>query len=975
MATSVFVILMSAGLHAAAASQCNIAGVRYRFASDFVDWSMRIEGGQNCSFDFPLNTILSSSPGSVEIENVKLITSPQSGQVIIKNKGFSFTAKTSFQGPDSFTVEVSGAINKVHGISTIHIAVSSIGGVSSLAPHTNLPTPNPLPLGLLTPGASNAPFVSTAAPSSDWSILKIGAGGNLDGMSISSDNTYVVRTDTYGAYLWNPSATAPNGVTGAWQQLVTSSSMPAAFSDISHGAAGNGVYEIQIANSNSSIMYMMYVSTNAYPLPFSIWKTTNKGQTWALTQFTPINNDDGNGGLFDNYRNWGPKIAIDPQTPNTIYVGTPKNGLQYSTDGGSTWNTVSTSNVPASTTDGGGHYPGYLGMVFDNSHNLYVYSYGNGVYELSSGTWAHLTTGTGPTTVQFATVDYSTGYYFAVDTTGDLWRWNGTTWYETISDGTVIAVAADPNLSGHILAAQTYGTLNESFSSGNSASWSGWSSGGPDNGVTLSATNDVLWQPLLNGGIYLQPGWIFFDRNTAKKIYGNGGNNFYVTTPWSGNISTSTDLTWNSQGRGIEQLVANEINVPSANSPVVASWDRAIFQPTLSGAYPSNWYLSRNLLAAWSIDYASTDSSFLVMLADTGAYGLGSFGTCQGSSYSSNGGANWTLFAPPSRAWQTCPGGGNFSGNVAASSHTNAIFAPAGGVQPYYTTNLTSSPPTWTGITLPGSPSWATFIPNAETNTRVVCADRVNANTFYLMLNTIGIYKTTSGGASWTQQNNSTTSWGPNPHMRCVPGEAGYIWIASGSYGYPSSIGDDLNYSTNGGANWTTAPIEQSTDVGFGAAKPGNSNPAVFVIGWYTQSITSQSATIRTGNFNFIVAAGNGLVSGAPVNFNDGSSNELEGHIVSYNNSTGALVINVSGTTGSGTHTSWTVAVYGEWRSDDNGTTWNQIGGWPAGSLDVPKGIVGDPSVYGEAYMGFGGQGYLYLPSSQSRPRSGVERQ
>ena len=43
----------------------------------------------------------------------------------------------------------------------------------------------------------------------------------------------VVRTDTNGAYLWTGSQ---------WLQLVTASSMPAAF-DFS----GDGVYEIQIA--------------------------------------------------------------------------------------------------------------------------------------------------------------------------------------------------------------------------------------------------------------------------------------------------------------------------------------------------------------------------------------------------------------------------------------------------------------------------------------------------------------------------------------------------------------------------------------------------------------------------------------------------------------------------------------------------------------------------------------------------------
>ena len=42
----------------------------------------------------------------------------------------------------------------------------------------------------------------------------------MTGISIANDGTMVVRTDTNGAYLWTGSQ---------WQQLVTASSMPAAF--------------------------------------------------------------------------------------------------------------------------------------------------------------------------------------------------------------------------------------------------------------------------------------------------------------------------------------------------------------------------------------------------------------------------------------------------------------------------------------------------------------------------------------------------------------------------------------------------------------------------------------------------------------------------------------------------------------------------------------------------------------------------
>ena len=54
--------------------------------------------------------------------------------------------------------------------------------------------------------------------SNNWQTLDVGAGGWLTGIDVAPDGTMVVRTDTYGAYIWNGTA---------WQQLVTSTSMPA----------------------------------------------------------------------------------------------------------------------------------------------------------------------------------------------------------------------------------------------------------------------------------------------------------------------------------------------------------------------------------------------------------------------------------------------------------------------------------------------------------------------------------------------------------------------------------------------------------------------------------------------------------------------------------------------------------------------------------------------------------------------------
>ena len=113
------------------------------------------------------------------------------------------------------------------------------------------------------------PDHSMGADHEQLETVKIGAGGYLTGMDIAPDSTMVVRTDTYGAYIWNGTQ---------WQQLVTSTSMPAA--DVSAEPYGEGVYEIKIAPSNTSIIYMEYKG--------GVYRSADKGATWTKTAFAHV---------------------------------------------------------------------------------------------------------------------------------------------------------------------------------------------------------------------------------------------------------------------------------------------------------------------------------------------------------------------------------------------------------------------------------------------------------------------------------------------------------------------------------------------------------------------------------------------------------------------------------------------------------------------------------------------------------------
>src|SRR3984885_15293454 len=382
-----------------------------------------------------------------------------------------------------------------------------------------------------------------------WQTLKVGGGGYVTGISVANDGAMVVRTDTNGAYLWTGSQ---------WQHIVTASSMPAGFD-----FTGEGVYEIQVAASDSNVMYMTF---GGY-----VFKSTNKGTTWTQTAFSGFN--DSNDPANDRYRMNGQKMAIDPNNPNLVYVGTPSNGLYVTTNGGRSWAQVRA--IP----DAAGE--GITGILFDPAvggvvngvtQTIFASSYGHGVYESTNGGATWTARSGGPTDVVGAAVS-STGVYYASDGS-NLWSYAGGKWTKLTSDSAGIqAIAVNPSNPNEIVVVSGAGYLDISYNAG--ATWTGtiFSS----NQVTSA---DIPWladAQQVEGGAtnFLRGGGAAFNPTNPSQMILTGGTGVWTTTqvPTSG-ATSSTPVTWTDQSVGIENLVANEIIVPPGGDPGLASWDR-----------------------------------------------------------------------------------------------------------------------------------------------------------------------------------------------------------------------------------------------------------------------------------------------------------------------------------------------------------------------------------------------------------------
>lgn len=805
-------------------------------------------------------------------------------------------------------------------------------------------------MGILLLGATPTP--------TGWQQLKVGAGGLQTGVSIASDGTYIVQTDTYGAYIWDTTATTPQGNAGgvgAWRLLVSSSTMP---SDLvaSYLLYGTGVYASAIAPSNSSVIYMVYpvlISGATFPGSVGVYTSNNKGATFTKSGFTPVGrgDNDANDGSF---RFWGPRMAVDPSDANICYIGTGSSGLFKTSNGGTSWSQL--TNFPTAASP-----PGITGLVVQPGTTgatavLFGYSFGNGIYKSTDGgaNWSQVNSGSGPTNAVTATIS-SSGTYYVIDSNSELWTYTGTTWTKrlTAGNGPVRGIAVDPSNASRAIAATYNGLLNETTNNG--GTWSGWA-----NSSVVAAT-DIPWQ----ANAFTGPDalGLNFDRIISNKLLINGDTNFWTTT-LSGSVTTGTNVTWNSQGVGIEQIVANEIVCVQGNKPLLGGWDWDTFNITDLTKYPLTHGATGNvwtqLSSGWSIDYASTNTSFIVKNADEVF-----LGGRQNSGFSADGGISWTNFPALPPGTVTTGGAGNAAGNIAAVSTTAFIFASANGVQPFYTLNAGSN---WTGIVLPGSPAWTNFIGPYYKKTRMVCADRVAANTYYLLLTGSGIYRSTDSAQNWSLRSTAVSTYGAAGKLYCAPNfpgvSAGDLWLASGPGDFTSGaapIGGFIKFSIDGGANWTDTTIFEGLGIGFCAPKPGNTYPSVGTYGYNYITSATNNQSIGTGTKTFTVAAGLAyFTNGVSVMLCDhaNSGNRIVGTVSSYAGTT--LQISVLTVTGSGTPTSWDIYTQGFWVSDDHGSTWALLGQYTYGNLDYIVTIAGDPVTYNKWYVGFQGSGYAY---------------
>jgi hypothetical protein len=797
-----------------------------------------------------------------------------------------------------------------------------------------------LSLLLVGPSSANFAIFQVSSNQNTWQTAQIGGGGWVRGLDIECDagfgscnnsntTTAVVRTDTYGAYVWVTAGKCQGSFVSApcWQQLVNTQTIPS--SDPMNSptacllATNSGLYcgvaEIRIAPSNTNIAYMML---NGYVYKMTNLQSCKTGGicTWAATGFTQDTgssaNDSGRIPAF------GHKIAVDPANASNLIVCTETNGCFESTNGGAAFSAITgltnassnwmLADFDPSSTSGG------------STPNFYIFSNGHGAYKCTGGLSSSPSctlenSGTSvPTTAQFMTVQ-ADGTVYLIDNvpSSTLHIFTAGSW-TTKSPGTdsnglagVAIDPANPTFASNAFITVVYEDGQVSYSQNSGTSWH----------ATVSASNptrvatDVPWMATGNTNEnFMTAGQISYDPAQSNVLYFSEGIGVWTTAPTT-SWSSSQVVTYTSQTKGIEQLVGVQILSPwvSASVPNAFSLDRPNFYLSNLNAYPSAMGgvnpLANGTISAWSADWASSAPANMALYATAFTGGSPEAGS------SSNGGSSWSAFgANPN----TTAGG-----LIAAGSSTCmvSVFTGTGQLQESSNGGTSWTVPTITGIAAGGNAQgWVNFVAGQSGNRQTVTADRVSSCTFYAYngganvgssTSTAGIYKGVYNGSTWTW----TTALsghidavdGFSAKLRSVPGNAGDMFYSSGNATPGPYPHNTLFYECTDSAGTVTCSsvsnIKEVWAFGYGAAISGGSGyPSIYIAGWANCG--------QTGI--------NNCPSGA------------------------------SGYT------------WGIWRSTDHASTWKFLNAAPLNSLDSVNWIEGDANNYGRVYVGFSGSGYAY---------------
>ena len=661
-----------------------------------------------------------------------------------------------------------------------------------------------------------------------WAHVAIGGGGFITGLSFDPGmQSFVVRTDVYGAYVWDKAA-------DRWSQLITAASFPAGF-QVQDGIA-DGAYEVAVAPSRPSRIYVA--------IKGRVFRSDDRGAHFELAgggNPFPLK-WDANGA----FRLGGPYMAVDPANPDLLLLGAPESGLWRSADGGRGWQRVESLPMPVDGDPAAPGVqapapmiwfePGQKGADRTGLGRIFVMSAGRGMSVSSDHgvTFKPLTTmGTQPMRLRRGVFGHNGTFWGVDDVSQAIWSYQDGMWHDMTREfslpGKAYAAVAVSATSDHVIVFDQGGAGFQTVDGGRH-----WTS------VTHSVVPGEKDPPWLKAAdaAYFATADMAFDPKVPGRLWVAGGMGvFYADLTPGGSV-----VNWVSQARGIEELVANDAIQPSGQSPLLGGWDFGVHVKDRLDAFSTTFGPNeRALISVQQMDWSASAPATVVTNASDARLGCcDEDGNAVMAGYSEDGGRHWTKFAslptPPGTRANDARRMSFGTIAVSAGDVNNIVWAPAFNRAPFYTRDRGRN---WSQVILPGSvgDAYGSFEQNYYQR-KTLAADRVAAGVFYLYHSgdggngaLQGLWRSRDGGEHWSHVFIGEIAPSSNmaAKLRVVPGHEGHLFFTSG-FAYNSDTG--LRRSLDGGTNWSIVPgVTRVDDIAFGKPAKGATYPTIFLSG------------------------------------------------------------------------------------------------------------------------------------------------
>ncbi|HTF82586.1 MAG TPA: hypothetical protein VL947_12705, partial [Cytophagales bacterium] len=475
-------------------------------------------------------------------------------------------------------------------------------------------------------------FISAAAYTQaqqgySWSSMAIGGGGFVSALvtSKTEQGLMYARTDVGGAYRWD-------AATSTWIPLTDW---------VSEDETGYlGVESIALDPQSSSTVYMLVGIDYFNSGKTAILKSTDYGNTFAVTEVTSLFKAHGNG----MGRQTGEKLQVDPNNSNILFCGSRRNGLFKSSNAGASWSKVTGLNItttpndngisfvyvdPSSGTKGNASQTIYVGISRTTAPNLFISKDGGATFNPLEGAPNNsfmpqrvAVANDGVMYINYANGAGPHGHWNLPEPmdNGGIWKYHTKTaaWTQVTPAGIQRpwgGISVDPANSNRVIAS----TINTYWAQGTE---------GYGDRIYLSTNGGTSWTDVVLRGYTLDPngvtwipkhaihwaGSIEFDPFDVKKVTVTSGNGVFM------NSHVDASNIWKFEVKGFEETVPRDlISIPNG-AVFSVIYDYTGFKHTDPTAYapihnpPSG--------TTTGIAYASLNTQKLVRVGDDVYYSL-----------------------------------------------------------------------------------------------------------------------------------------------------------------------------------------------------------------------------------------------------------------------------------------------------------------------------------------------------------------